>query len=199
MDNNSKEILKTLLPDTLITRGQVYTMEYTDQNDNQSEYHKKRPYLIVSNNGNNRNSLTVNVVPLTTKFKNIIYNVEIDEYFLASISYAITNQIKTVSIDKLDKYLGTISSKATMKNIDKALISQITEFDYREAAKLYNRVLEIKNAIIHDTKQNKYLKSLEEGLRKDFKSYCLLHNKNYELVIESINKYIERTAAIIAS
>lgn len=88
------------------------------------EQGKKRPCVVISPNLINQGSSDLAVViPITSKFKRIIWYVDIptDETMLPLKSYVICNHIRTVSHDRFSgKCLGTISPQ-TRKRIDKNL------------------------------------------------------------------------------
>lgn len=105
-----------------IRRGDVYyvTRNYTEEG---SEQHTGRPAVIVSNDINNKFSSTVEVVFLTTQpKKDLPTHCAIRS--TSRISTAICEQINTVSIDRINNYIATVTPEE-MKVIDACLLSSL--------------------------------------------------------------------------
>lgn len=105
----------------MIKRGEIYYIEPSKTlQTTGSEQRANRPGIVVSNDNNNQNSGTVEIVYLTTQLKTVLpTHVEIRSANRTSI--ALCEQVMTVSVDRLDDLMGTCSD-AEMKRIDDALI-----------------------------------------------------------------------------
>lgn len=81
---------------------------------------KIRPCLIVSTNSWNkiRSGLTI-IIPLTSIDKNIISHVRIDppEGGLSTVSFAVCEQIRSISTERLKKRMGIIKSQTILSEI----------------------------------------------------------------------------------
>lgn len=100
-----------------VKRGEIYYI--TNKNIDGSEQAGKRPAVIISNNLNNRFATIVEVVFLTTKNKkNLPTHVKISG--TKQPSYALCEQITTMSKSKIGKYITTIQDEE-MKEIEKAI------------------------------------------------------------------------------
>ena len=81
---------------------------------------KIRPCLVISNNLINKGSSELLIiVPLTTVFKGIPSHIRIDpsEGKLDKLSFAICEQVRCISKERLIDKLGTIQSKPILKEI----------------------------------------------------------------------------------
>ena len=81
---------------------------------------KVRPCMIVSNNSRNKiRSGLVIIIPLTSVNKNIISHIKIDppEGGLKETSYAVCEQIRSISRERLKKRMGIVRSRAIMQDI----------------------------------------------------------------------------------
>ena len=101
-----------------IQRGDIYWVTM----DGKPKYHvqgRSRPAIIVSNDKNNRHSLTVEVVFLTTKNKG---GLPTHTYINSSPkrSTALCEQIQTVGIEQLEQYVGRCTAEE-MAAIDRCL------------------------------------------------------------------------------
>jgi len=88
-----------------------------------------RPVFILSNNKNNTYSPTLNVIPLTTKMnkRQLPIHVELKDYTMYGLrapSTLLVEQITTISIEFLDRRIGTISDRITLRSIWKAISIQ---------------------------------------------------------------------------
>ena len=102
-----------------IQRGDIYWVTM----DGKPKYHvqgRSRPAIIVSNDKNNRHSLTVEVVFLTTKDKGgLPTHTAINS--AAKPSTALCEQIQTVGIEQLEQYVGRCTAEE-MAAIDRCLL-----------------------------------------------------------------------------
>lgn len=92
---------------------------------------KIRPCLIVSsNNWNKIRSGLVIVVPMTSVDKNILTHVRIDppEGGLKSVSFALCEQIRSISKERLKKRMGLVKSRQILKEIH-AWIGDLTRIE----------------------------------------------------------------------
>ena len=102
-------------------RGEVYYV-YPTGNEIGSEQHAGRPAIIVSNNQNNKNSSTLEIVYLTTREKRPMQtHVHINAAGKLQESTAICEQIFTVDKLRLNDYIGQLCDKE-MQDIEFGLI-----------------------------------------------------------------------------
>lgn len=100
-------------------RGEVYYV-LPDGNEVGSEQHSGRPAIIVSNNQNNKNAATVEIVYLTTREKRaMLTHVYISTAQLPST--AICEQIFTVDKTRLGSYSGKLTERE-MKDVELAMM-----------------------------------------------------------------------------
>lgn len=100
-------------------RGEVYYV-LPDGNEVGSEQHSGRPSIIVSNNQNNKNSATVEIVYLTTREKRALMT----HVFISTAqlpSTAICEQIFTVDKTRLGSYSGKLTERE-MKDVELAMM-----------------------------------------------------------------------------
>lgn len=102
-------------------RGEVYYVCPTG-NEIGSEQHSGRPAVIVSNNQNNKNSSTLEIVYLTTREKRPIQtHVHINASGKLQESTALCEQIFTVDKLRLNDYIGQLCDKE-MQDIEFGLM-----------------------------------------------------------------------------
>lgn len=102
-------------------RGEVYYV-YPTGNEIGSEQHAGRPAIIVSNNQNNKNSSTLEIVYLTTREKRPMQtHVHINAAGKLQESTAICEQIFTVDKLRLNDYIGQLCDKE-MQDIEFGLM-----------------------------------------------------------------------------
>lgn len=102
-------------------RGEVYYV-YPTGNEIGSEQHAGRPAIIVSNNQNNKNSSTLEIVYLTTREKRPMQtHVHINAAGKLQESTAICEQIFTVDKLRLNDYIGQLCDKE-MQDIEFSLM-----------------------------------------------------------------------------
>lgn len=92
-----------------------------------------RPVFILSNNKNNTYAPTVNIIPLTSKMnkRRLPVHVEIwnyKKYGLQVPSTMLVEQIMTVTMDSLDRYIGAIDDEEILNDICKAMCIQFPIF-----------------------------------------------------------------------
>ena len=160
---------------TGVKRGEIFYIErsYTQVGSEQSD---GRPAIIVSNDINNANSYTAEVVYLTTQPKNDLpTHVEIRS--AKKQSTALCEQVTTVAAERIGDYIGTCSD-SEMKAIDTALcISLGIDFEKcgKEESNLKEEPVvkevfvedsEAKNTLIRVEAERDVYKSLYEKLLK---------------------------------
>ena len=102
-------------------RGEVYYV-YPTGNEIGSEQHAGRPAIIVSNNQNNKNSSTLEIVYLTTREKKPMQtHVHINAAGKLQESTALCEQIFTVDKLRLNDYIGQLCDKE-MQDIEFGLM-----------------------------------------------------------------------------
>ena len=105
-----------------IVRGDIF---YVDRFGNQigSEQYSGRPAVVVSNDENNKNSETVEIVYLTTSpKKDLPTHVTIHSANYTSI--VLCEQVTTVSIERLGDYIGRVT-KDEMFRIEIAVLTSL--------------------------------------------------------------------------
>ena len=101
-----------------MNRGDIYYVARTYQ-ENGSEQHAGRPAVIVSNNKNNENSGTVEVVYLTTKPKKDLPT-HVSIYSSTFPSTVLCEQIHTVNKSRVGDKIGTLTEDE-LADVDDAL------------------------------------------------------------------------------
>lgn len=102
-------------------RGEVYYV-YPTGNEIGSEQHDGRPAIIVSNNQNNKNASTLEIVYLTTQEKKPLpTHVHINAAGKLKESTAICEQVLTVDKTRMDEYIGVLCDKE-MRDIEFGLM-----------------------------------------------------------------------------
>ncbi len=106
----------TLLP----KRGDIYVADLGQGMG--SEQANERPVVIVQNNKGNAYADTTIIVPITSRMKNDIPNHVIIHYGILKKykGCVLTEQVRTISIYRLRKYIGTLKEK-DIRKIDEAL------------------------------------------------------------------------------
>lgn len=83
-----------------------------------------RPVMIISNDVNNERALTLNVIPITSsRKKHLPVHVDILDYNNCGLnkpSRLLIEQTTTISVDRLNSYVGHISNPALMDKISRA-------------------------------------------------------------------------------
>ena len=92
-----------------INRGEVWMIDLDPTKGR--EQAKKRPCRIISSNRFNQTPAELVIaIPITSKKKNIPLHVSVQPPYggLKVISYLMCEQIRSISIERLDNYLGKI-------------------------------------------------------------------------------------------
>lgn len=113
--------ITTLLKDD-VKRGEIYYISRGGYNTG-SEQQADRPGVIVSNDKNNKNSQTLEVVYLTTQPKNELPT-HCTIRSTGRVSAVLCEQIHTVAVERIGKYIGVCTAQE-MQNIDIGLMISI--------------------------------------------------------------------------
>ena len=111
----------TTLPKDDVKRGEIYYISRGGYNTG-SEQQADRPGVIVSNDKNNKNSQTLEVVYLTTQPKNELPT-HCTIRSTGRVSTVLCEQIHTV-VERIGKYIGVCTAQE-MQNIDIGLMISI--------------------------------------------------------------------------
>lgn len=114
--------ITTLLKDD-VKRGEIYYISRGGYNTG-SEQQADRPGVIVSNDKNNKNSQTLEVVYLTTQPKNELPT-HCTIRSTGRVSTVLCEQIHTVAVERIGKYIGVCTAQE-MQNIDIGLMISIS-------------------------------------------------------------------------
>lgn len=115
-----------------------------------SEQFSDRPAVVVSNDRNNENSNTVEVVYLTTQPKaDLPTHCTIRS--TGRISTVLCEQVHTVSVERVGKYIGQCTD-VEMKNIDIALMISLSLDAGTKTSKQYNETIERQQETIENLK-----------------------------------------------
>lgn len=112
----------TTLPKDDVKRGEIYYISRGGCNTG-SEQQADRPGVIVSNDKNNKNSQTLEVVYLTTQPKNELPT-HCTIRSTGRVSTVLCEQIHTVAVERIGKYIGVCTAQE-MQNIDIGLMISI--------------------------------------------------------------------------
>lgn len=104
-----------------VKRGELYTAMLEGKGNQQTGV---RPVLIYSNNMNNNNAPTVNILPLSGEIKKLCVHVLIEGFGLKMKSVILPEQITTINKTQLVKKIGTVNSHF-MRKIDTAVDVQL--------------------------------------------------------------------------
>ena len=103
----------------IIKRGDIFFARLPGTEG--SEQKGTRPVIVIQNDIGNEYSPTTIVAFITTKQKKLLpTHVRLHTNTLFFPSTALLEQIRTISKDRLDRYIGTLS-EADMRKIDRAL------------------------------------------------------------------------------
>lgn len=134
-----------------IKRGEIYYIE-SIFNEQGSEQRAGRPAIIVSNDMNNENSATIEVVYLTTKPKaDLPTHVMIRSTSRAST--ALCEQIATVSTERLGSYCGTCTD-SEMEAMDVAMMISLGMSFTAEAAQAAPQKAPVSDAKFDELEKN---------------------------------------------
>ena len=129
-------------------RGEIYYVEPSKQyQETGSEQRSNRPAIIVSNDLNNENAQTVEIVYLTTQPKKELPT-HVQIMCNGRASTALCEQVSTVAIERLENYMGTCTDDEMGKINDAIMISLGVEVDsasnenekYKELEEKYNKL-----------------------------------------------------------
>lgn len=112
----------TTLPKDDVKRGEIYYISRGGYNTG-SEQQADRPGVIVSNDKNNKNSQTLEVVYLTTQPKNELPT-HCTIRSTGRVSTVLCEQIHTVAVERIGKYIGVCTAQE-MQNIDIGLMISV--------------------------------------------------------------------------
>lgn len=112
----------TTLPKDDVKRGEIYYISRGGYNTG-SEQQADRPGVIVSNDKNNKNSQTLEVVYLTTQPKSELPT-HCTIRSTGRVSTVLCEQIHTVAVERIGKYIGVCTAQE-MQNIDIGLMISI--------------------------------------------------------------------------
>ena len=112
----------TTFPKDDVKRGEIYYISRGGYNTG-SEQQADRPGVIVSNDKNNKNSQTLEVVYLTTQPKNELPT-HCTIRSTGRVSTVLCEQIHTVAVERIGKYIGVCTAQE-MQNIDIGLMISI--------------------------------------------------------------------------
>ena len=102
-----------------IRRGDVFLCEVSGTVG--SEQDGMRPVVILQNNTGNQHSPTTIAAMITSQRKRSMpVHVRLHHAGFRRTSYALLEQVRTISVDRLGKYICTLNN-ADMRKIDKAL------------------------------------------------------------------------------
>lgn len=118
-----------------------------------NEQHADRPAVVVSNDKNNENSGTVEVVYMTTQPKTDLPT-HVTLRSTGRISTVLCEQVHSVSIERVGSYIGQCSD-VEMENIDIALMISLQLDGKSKTSKKYTETIE---------KQQEEIKGLREQL-----------------------------------
>lgn len=104
--------------------GEIWMCDLSEGNG--SVQYGYRPVFILSNDKNNTYSSTINVIPITSKInkRKLPVHVELwnhEKYGLRAPSVLMIEQITTITLDCVDKYVGKIVDKCVLNDITRAI------------------------------------------------------------------------------
>ena len=137
-------------------RGEIYYVEPSKQyQETGSEQRSNRPAIIVSNDLNNENAQTVEIVYLTTQPKKELPT-HVQIMCNGRSSTALCEQVSTVAIERLENYMGTCTDDEMEKINDAIMISLGVEVDsasnenekYKELEEEWHRLKIINDSLV---------------------------------------------------
>lgn len=117
----------TIIEETRPRCGEIWMCNLiTKDGSIQSGY---RPVFILSNDKNNTYSTTLNIIPITSKMNKRRLPVHVElwsyrQYGLTTPSTMLVEQIMTISIEHLDRCIGTVNDSETLGHIKNAMAIQ---------------------------------------------------------------------------
>lgn len=110
-------------------RGDIFFVNLKSSEDKHVQK-GRRPVIIVSSNVNNKQSPTVNIIPLTASIKKIDQptHVVIMGYGLPLKSMTLSEQIITIDKTRLKKYnwIGRVTDQSTLDKIRDSIFVQLS-------------------------------------------------------------------------
>lgn len=105
-----------------------------------SEQFADRPAVVVSNDENNKHSGVIEVVYMTTQPKTDLPT-HVTVRSTGRISTVLCEQVSSVSVDRVNNYIGQVSEQE-MKNIDIALMISLQLDNGGKSSKQYNETIQ---------------------------------------------------------
>lgn len=104
--------------------GEIWMCNLADNKG--SIQHGYRPVFVLSNDKNNTYSSTINVIPITSKMnkRKLPVHVELwnhNRYGLKEPSTIMVEQITTVALENMDRYVGKILDVKILNDINRAM------------------------------------------------------------------------------
>lgn len=127
-----------------------------------SEQQADRPAVVVSNDKNNENSQTIEVVYMTTQPKNVLPT-HCTIRSTGRISTVLCEQVHSVAVERVGKYIGQCSD-AEMANIDIALMISLQLDTGTKTSKKYTETIAKKDEEIAGLREQ--LKAAKEDAAK---------------------------------
>ena len=118
-----------------IKRGEIFYISRGGVSSSGSEQYADRPEIVVSNDDNNEHSRVIEVVYLTTQPKTELPT-HVTIKSTGRISTALCEQVYSVSVDRVNNYVGQ-ASEQEMKNIDIALAVSLAIGEDVKVSRIY--------------------------------------------------------------
>lgn len=122
-----------------IRRGEIFYIARGGAT-NGSEQFADRPAVVVSNDENNKHSGVIEVVYMTTQPKTDLPT-HVTVRSTGRISTVLCEQVSSVSVDRVNNYIGQVSEQE-MKNIDIALMISLQLNGSGKTSKQYNETIQ---------------------------------------------------------
>ena len=122
-----------------IRRGEIFYIARGGAT-NGSEQFADRPAVVVSNDENNKHSGVIEVVYMTTQPKTDLPT-HVTVRSTGRISTVLCEQVSSVSVDRVNNYIGQVSEQE-MKNIDIALMISLQLSGGGKTSKQYNETIQ---------------------------------------------------------
>lgn len=133
-----------------IKRGEIFYISRGKSETCGSEQQSDRPGIVVSNDLNNANSSTVEVVYLTTQPKTELPTHCI-VYSTGRASTVLCEQVHTVAVERIQNYIGQCSDKE-MENIDTAIAISLVLDNGIKTIKKYTETIQSQSEEIETLK-----------------------------------------------